>query len=470
MIEHRLMASIKRRVGSTSALLVLSMGLSCGGTQAYAAPPPVACGAMITQNIKLQADVGPCAGDGLIVAANGISINLNGHKVFATQRLDIGIRLENVSNVSVTGGTVEGFDTGVLIVGGLADTVAYMTVQNNRFGIQVQNAPSSAHQISKNIVTNNRLIGILLSPDVSGATVNKNSASGNVGYAIVLDNGSSLNVISANEAFNNDAIHSGRRDVVLRRGDDYVSRTNLISPLLVLVSPNETTYVNGVDYQVLSANDNIQTAGIDITGRLIPIGITLAPVATSVDNPTPVDTSTSGCQLSDYLTAGFQPGNIALVQRGTCELYVKAEVASLARAAGLIIFNEGQAPTRTTFEFGNFASNFDQRVVLGASYDLGYKLYDLSRSGTIMVRIVAKTATQPTGAAGSTNNNQVIKNSLDHAFDETGEGRATSADSFICGTNQWIKNLIGGLAAAPCSVFDPGSGGGGGSGAVIHSY
>ena len=182
LTAYQYLLGVTRRVGAIVALAMIWLG---GSPAAWAAPPAVACGARITHDVKLLADVGPCASDGLIVAASGVSINLNGHRVFGTKRLNIGIRLENVSNVSVVGGTVEGFDTGVLIVGGQADTVAYMTLQNNRFGIQVQNAPSSGHQISKNVVTNNRLVGILLSPNVSQATVNKNAASGNAGYGIV---------------------------------------------------------------------------------------------------------------------------------------------------------------------------------------------------------------------------------------------------------------------------------------------
>lgn len=449
------------RWASSRVLRLLCMGFACAGTHAFAAPPPVECGAVITQNIKLLTDVGPCTGDGLIVAVDGVSINLNGHKVFGTQRLHVGIRLENVSNVSVVGGTVEGFDTGVLVVGGLTDTVTGVTFRNNRFGIQLQNAPSSGHQISKNVITNNRLIGILLNPDVSGATVNKNSASGNIGYGIVLAGGASLNVVSDNDAFGNGV--SSKLDILLRGGDANVSRTNLIPPLLAMVAPSPTTYVNGVDYQVLGAGDFVQDPGFDVTGRLVPVGITLDPAATAENNPIPADSSASGCQLSDYLTAGFQPGNVALVQRGTCELDVKAKVALNAGAAGVILFNEGQAPTRTAFNFGGIGSFFvAYPVVLGASYSLGYQLYNLSRSGVVTVRIVAKTSGQFLSSAPS-NNNRVIKNSADHAFDEN-IGQPTSESSFVCGTNQWIKNVLGDGAAA-CSP-----GGGAGGGATIHSY
>lgn len=469
MIKRRLIASVQRWAGS-AALPLFGLGLLGAGPLTYAAPAPVECGAVVTQNIKLLADVGPCPGDGLIVAVNGVSINLNGHKVFATQRLNIGVRLENVSNVSVVGGTVEGFDTGVLVIGGVADTVANMTLQNNRFGIQVQNAPSNGHQISKNVITNNRLAGVLLSPNASGATVNKNSVTGNVGFGIVLDGGSSLNVISSNDVFGNDAIHhdySGSLDMVLRGGDFYISRTNLISPLLALVSPAQMPYVNGVDYRVLDAGDFPLQPALDVTARLVPVGVIFDSAATAFDNPIPADTSTSGCRLSDYAAAGFTPGSVALIQRGTCELDVKVFIASIAGAAGVVLFNEGQASTRTTSDFGNVGFLPSAPVVVSASYSLGYQLYNLSRSGPVIIRILAKTSQQSFGSTefSGTSNNQIVKNSADRAFDEN-TGQPTSTDSYICGSNQWIKNIIGGVVAAPC--FLPGGGGGGG--ATIHSY
>ena len=40
------------------------------------------------------------------------------------------------------------------------------------------------------------------------------------------------------------------------------------------------------------------------------------------------------------------PGNIALIQRGTCNFGVKADNAKAAGAVAVIIFNEGQ-PGRT---------------------------------------------------------------------------------------------------------------------------
>jgi aminopeptidase Y len=71
----------------------------------------------------------------------------------------------------------------------------------------------------------------------------------------------------------------------------------------------------------------------------------LAPVDLRLDAPTlPENTSSSGCEESDF--AGFTPGDIALMQRGTCGFAVKALNAQAAGASGAIIMNEGQPGRR----------------------------------------------------------------------------------------------------------------------------
>ena len=64
----------------------------------------------------------------------------------------------------------------------------------------------------------------------------------------------------------------------------------------------------------------------------------------NLDQAAPVNTSTSGCQSSDY--NGMPAGAIALVQRGTCTFAQKFKLANRSGAGGLILFNEGQ-PGRT---------------------------------------------------------------------------------------------------------------------------
>ncbi|GAA1922933.1 aminopeptidase PaaP [Microbacterium aoyamense] len=65
----------------------------------------------------------------------------------------------------------------------------------------------------------------------------------------------------------------------------------------------------------------------------------LAPVDLVV--PFPANgTSTSGCEAADF--AGFVPGSVALIQRGSCDFTLKALNAQNAGAVGVIVTNDGR--------------------------------------------------------------------------------------------------------------------------------
>jgi Zn-dependent M28 family amino/carboxypeptidase len=103
-----------------------------------------------------------------------------------------------------------------------------------------------------------------------------------------------------------------------------------------------------------------------------------APVQGANDNqeppgPTP-SSSDAGCEPADF--AGFTDGNIALVQRGTCDFEVKARNAEDAGASAVIIYNEGQ-PGRTDPIVGTLndpRGNTIDIPVIGTSYAIGQQL------------------------------------------------------------------------------------------------
>ena len=73
----------------------------------------------------------------------------------------------------------------------------------------------------------------------------------------------------------------------------------------------------------------------DVTGPVIPVDINLVPPRAS----------TSGCESTDFTGFGG-PNDIALIQRGTCSFGIKALNAQNAGAEAVIIFNQGNDPTR----------------------------------------------------------------------------------------------------------------------------
>ncbi|MDH3318046.1 MAG: M20/M25/M40 family metallo-hydrolase, partial [Gammaproteobacteria bacterium] len=92
------------------------------------------------------------------------------------------------------------------------------------------------------------------------------------------------------------------------------------------------------------------------------------------------NTSTSGCEASDF--GGFTPGNIAIVQRGTCTFALKAQNAEAAGAVGVVIFNEGQ-PGRTEAVVGTLGGPGSNIPVVGSAFDVGVEL----AAGGVTVRM-----------------------------------------------------------------------------------
>lgn len=83
--------------------------------------------------------------------------------------------------------------------------------------------------------------------------------------------------------------------------------------------------------------------------------------------------STSGCEADDF--ANFPSGNIALIQRGTCNFAQKALNAVAAGASGVILFNQGNTPDREEVFLGTLSeSQLVEIPVLATSYSFGVEL------------------------------------------------------------------------------------------------
>ena len=121
--------------------------------------------------------------------------------------------------------------------------------------------------------------------------------------------------------------------------------------------------------QVAPGAASYETASFTFSGA----GDVTAP-ATLVDvqiPPAPTPSSTSGCEPEDF--DGFTPGNVAVIQRGTCTFGVKAVNAQTAGASAVVIFNEGQ-PGRTDVVLGTLGGPVVTIPVVGASFATGEEL------------------------------------------------------------------------------------------------
>ena len=75
----------------------------------------------------------------------------------------------------------------------------------------------------------------------------------------------------------------------------------------------------------------------------------------------PTGGSSSGCTPGDFTS--FTPGRVALIQRGSCNFGVKVLNAEAAHASGVIIFNEGNNPSRTGLLNGSLIDANGNRIV-----------------------------------------------------------------------------------------------------------
>ncbi|MGI8425252.1 MAG: right-handed parallel beta-helix repeat-containing protein [Actinomycetota bacterium] len=222
-------------------VLAATLSLIAGLLAITAAPAqaaPVVCGQVILASVTLANDVGPCPADGLVVGANNITINLNGHKVYgvptpqATISYDVEVRangqtlvdLEETGGVaytattgvgirvgdpvtgastSVSGGytnvTIQGpgeitaFDAGVTLESGGSHTVTGVNIHDNfsdaqatavLYGDGVAINGSSGNSITNNSITGNGpFSGVGMFGDADNNTVNGNTISDNARFA-----------------------------------------------------------------------------------------------------------------------------------------------------------------------------------------------------------------------------------------------------------------------------------------------
>jgi hypothetical protein len=119
----------------------------CSGPALANPSRTVTCGQTLTRSVKLTNDLSDCPGQGLVVGADGITIDLNGHTLdgagndgtcaFPTVARN-GIANPGHDRVTVENGTVQQFSTGISAgsdTNGMSDSrVHHMTLRDNPWG------------------------------------------------------------------------------------------------------------------------------------------------------------------------------------------------------------------------------------------------------------------------------------------------------------------------------------------------
>lgn len=175
-------------LAATAGLSLVALGLPLASPASAAPAQALGCGAVVTTSVRLQADIGPCAGAGLVIAADGVTLDLGGHRVLGTlsprpglavnTANAAGILLRRTSRSTVVNGEVAAFAIGVQIAGGAGNHVSRLHVHDN---IGVDNGDgiavfgSDGNRIDRNrVIHNGQWSGIsLLNAGPAGSSRNE---------------------------------------------------------------------------------------------------------------------------------------------------------------------------------------------------------------------------------------------------------------------------------------------------------
>jgi Right handed beta helix region len=144
-----------RRLGVAG---LVAFGTVAAAPAMAAAEASLTCGAVVTTDVRLDADLVDCAGSGLVVGASEITIDLAGHVVDGTGS-GAGIDVSaGHDDLRITGGTVRDFQFGIHFFETSGARVDRVTTESNTIGVIVER--SDAAELDRVSTTDNASNGI----------------------------------------------------------------------------------------------------------------------------------------------------------------------------------------------------------------------------------------------------------------------------------------------------------------------
>ncbi len=334
------------------------------GTPAPPAAAAVSCGDVITESTLLTADLLDCPGDGLIIGASRIIVDLNDHLVDGVG-LGTGIFNDGYTLVTVRNGTIREFDYGVELIGRAgANVVTRVRLEGNEIaGVQLFDA-APGNEIIGNALSNNGA-GVAMVSGTTRAKVVGNTMDLHRGAGMLLrhsrENWIEANTISGggdlgvglehaerNTLLNNVVSSNSDGGIELRDG----SNDNLLERNRLIASGDTGILVEASDRNWLIANS---------TRSMSDSGITLNSANDGVVRDNDLQLSPGGLQM-DGSSRNLVSGNNASRSTGIgIELgggslgnIVSFNVASRNGAMGFYVADD--APEQGNLLHGNLAA------------------------------------------------------------------------------------------------------------------
>jgi parallel beta-helix repeat protein len=130
--------------------LTIAAGVALAAALVVAQPSPatsrapqLSCGATITVSTKLDRDLVNCANNGIVIGADNVTLDLNGHVIDgdgaefsgcgADEPCDVGVVAFGHSGVTIKGGTIREFGIGVLVVDTSDSRITHLAASNSLY-------------------------------------------------------------------------------------------------------------------------------------------------------------------------------------------------------------------------------------------------------------------------------------------------------------------------------------------------
>jgi large repetitive protein len=235
------MAVSWRRGATLSALAVsASFALPASSVQADQA----GCGQVLSASITLSNDLLACAGDGLVIGAGGITVDLNGHTVQGTG-LGVGVRNPGHTDVTIRNGTIRHFDSGVSLQAGTQrNLVAGLSFDQTELAA-VHLSDADGNQVRDSHVSGFSGAAFHVTGGSSSNFVGHNTVTAGNGEALVVEGSSDSNRLEGNAL-------SGSSDSGIRV--DFSSNTTIIANAVAGGSDAAIT-MTGAPGSVVQSND-----------------------------------------------------------------------------------------------------------------------------------------------------------------------------------------------------------------------
>jgi parallel beta-helix repeat protein len=184
--------------------ITVAAGLAATGLASLSAPPAaslepriVSCGEVVTTSVLVANDLTECPEHGLVVGADGITVDLDGHVLDGTG-LGAGVLIDGHYDVRVTGGTLREFDVGVHLQGGAGgNALSHLVAELNQDAGVLLSGAAPGNEVYANTFADNAL-AVGLVDGTRGAIMRDNLVATGSDHAVTII-GSSGNRVEGND-------------------------------------------------------------------------------------------------------------------------------------------------------------------------------------------------------------------------------------------------------------------------------